>query len=285
MNTNTLLRTRSDQQDWQLQAERVVAGCTLRVYEANASAAARPTVAFVHGLGESWDVWQYSRRWLGDEFRLACLELPWSGREMQRWQGIKSPREWLHEALELLAAPPNVLIGHSFGANTMLEYLQQHRMPDLQAIVLVSPFYVSQNTAINWPLFHKALENFEATMKQGLAIRQTISGRKNADLLSAMSEKVIERIGLLGFMEFFALFSRTPVLQLDRIAAPTLIITGNNDFTSTVDANIELAKLLPNAQIELVDRVGHYCMLEQPEYFNHLLHQFLVATSDTRKDS
>ena len=65
----------------------------------------------------------------------------------------------------------------------------------------------------------------------------------------------------------------TPLLPA--IKVPTLVITGDEDALIPVDESRAMAKAVPGATLVIVPRAGHLANLEQPDAFNHALHEFL----------
>lgn len=62
---------------------------------------------------------------------------------------------------------------------------------------------------------------------------------------------------------------------LDRIASPTLIIWGAEDRVLPLDAGLILRKLIPNADMHIFSKCGHWAQWERPEPFNNLVDQFV----------
>jgi 3-oxoadipate enol-lactonase len=66
--------------------------------------------------------------------------------------------------------------------------------------------------------------------------------------------------------------------QRDRsaaIRAPTLVLCGAEDRITPPALSTALAKLIPGAQCETIDRAGHISNLERPEEFNTLVGAFI----------
>jgi pimeloyl-ACP methyl ester carboxylesterase len=63
---------------------------------------------------------------------------------------------------------------------------------------------------------------------------------------------------------------------LPSITVPTLVITGEEDALIPVDESRAMAKAVPGATLVIVPRAGHLANLEQPDAFNHSLHEFLA---------
>ena len=66
--------------------------------------------------------------------------------------------------------------------------------------------------------------------------------------------------------------------QRDRIggiAAPTLIVCGEDDRPTPPSLSRELAAMIPHAQLAMIERAGHLTNLEQPAAFNECVDRFL----------
>jgi pimeloyl-ACP methyl ester carboxylesterase len=63
--------------------------------------------------------------------------------------------------------------------------------------------------------------------------------------------------------------------RLGEISQPTQILAGAEDMATPVELNQLLADRIPNAQIEIVDGIGHFYQLERPAGFNEALRSFL----------
>ncbi len=62
---------------------------------------------------------------------------------------------------------------------------------------------------------------------------------------------------------------------MKEISAPTLVIAGEEDQATTVEANKVLSDNIPNAQLKVVADVGHFYQRERPTDFNNDLREFL----------
>ena len=61
------------------------------------------------------------------------------------------------------------------------------------------------------------------------------------------------------------------------ITAPTLVITGRDDFICGPAAAAVAAEAIPDAEVVLVDAAGHVTFLEQPEAFRDTVESFLSS--------
>ena len=58
---------------------------------------------------------------------------------------------------------------------------------------------------------------------------------------------------------------------LPTIRCPTLVLCGDVDIVTTVEASREIAQLVPGAEFELIDRCGHMLTMERPGEVNAAL--------------
>lgn len=64
--------------------------------------------------------------------------------------------------------------------------------------------------------------------------------------------------------------------ELGQIGQPTLLIWGNNDTITPPFVGREFHKLIPNSELHFIDKCGHAPMMEVPQEFNKILHNFLT---------
>jgi pimeloyl-ACP methyl ester carboxylesterase len=67
--------------------------------------------------------------------------------------------------------------------------------------------------------------------------------------------------------------------ELNNIKQPTLLIWGNNDTVTPPFVAKEFQKLIPNSELQFIDKCGHAPMMEVPDEFNTILHKFLKKLS------
>ncbi|MFA9205808.1 MAG: alpha/beta fold hydrolase [Burkholderiaceae bacterium] len=63
--------------------------------------------------------------------------------------------------------------------------------------------------------------------------------------------------------------------NLHQIQQPTLLIWGKNDIVTPPFVAEEFKKLIPNSQLDFIDKCGHAPMMEVPAEFNIILEKFL----------
>ena len=68
--------------------------------------------------------------------------------------------------------------------------------------------------------------------------------------------------------------------ELNEIKQPTLLVWGNNDTITPPFVGREFNRLIPNSELHFIDQCGHAPMMEVPNEFNKILHQFLTKLNE-----
>lgn len=63
--------------------------------------------------------------------------------------------------------------------------------------------------------------------------------------------------------------------QMNSITTPTLILDGMEEEAIYVEHDLEMAKLIPNADLFLMSNIGHFAMWDKTEEFNHVVLDYL----------
>jgi pimeloyl-ACP methyl ester carboxylesterase len=65
--------------------------------------------------------------------------------------------------------------------------------------------------------------------------------------------------------------------DLGRIACPTVLICGREDRRTPIEAHEGLVGLIPGAKLRVVERAGHFTLLEEPQAVTDALRDWLQA--------
>ncbi len=68
--------------------------------------------------------------------------------------------------------------------------------------------------------------------------------------------------------------------DLPKMHVPTGIIWGRNDSVTPPEVAEEFHKLLPNSTLYWIEKCGHAAMMEHPDEFNRLLHEWLTTKAE-----
>jgi pimeloyl-ACP methyl ester carboxylesterase len=260
-------------------AERLVGGYPVRVRSAASDVLpGRPTAVLVHGMGDTSMVWEGLLGAFG-EHNVFLVDLPWSGEGGSTWPHVQEPQRWLGSALSLCPVRPDVLVGHSFGASVVLEWLTV-TSPLPTSAVLIAPYFKPDLRCFEWDVLAYYVNRFQDLLAQGLRAH-TRATELSDEFVTSMAEKVRERIAPAGWLEFFKLFMSSPLLPLERVRCPVSIIVGDGDISVAVDDCRALRGRLPSAELTVLERCGHHCVVEQRAATSAAVAEHLARSAGT----
>ena len=65
--------------------------------------------------------------------------------------------------------------------------------------------------------------------------------------------------------------------DLPKLNTPACVIWGKNDNVTPPEVAVDFQKLLPDADLFWLDECGHAPMMEHPDTFNEILHNWLKS--------
>lgn len=235
-------------------------------------------VVMIHGLGGTSNMFQPQLAALSN-YRTVRIDLPGSGRSTCPHGSLtmESMVTAVGETLKGIGVPRAHLVGHSMG--TMV----------CQWLAAKSPERVASLT-----LFGALAEPQQAT-RDGLAKRaalarsgglsdiadQIVAGalsahtRETAPVTVAFVRESITRQEPEAYARTCEALAKATAVDPRRIAAPTLLITGDDDAVNPPGVGRELADAIKGAAFTGLDRCGHWATVENVKASNQKLVDFL----------
>lgn len=241
-----------------------------------------PTAWFVHGMLEDERSWAPLQRAL-PRFRAAAPRLPWSALGDPYWCLDRPSVDWLRALDDTTRPPPDLVVGHSFGCNTLLEYLCEHPARQPRLLVLVSPFWRPRRDAIDWPLLRGMVQDIDGLIQESIALSDP-SGRYAGSRGLAVARRLQDRLGVYGWTEFLKAFLRSPDLPIQRLRCRTLVVGGHHDSHVPVLSLEQLARALPAASLLLEDG-GHFAQITHAAAMARQIDHLLPAPAQTPAES
>src|SRR5579859_2661361 len=196
-----------------------------------------------------------------------------------------------------------LLLGHSHGGVVAQAYAAQH--PDrVECVVLASTlarFHAEQQGAMEAaihlrsgePWFEDASAALEAEQAGDWGSDEELAGLVLRELPfyfasygDAEREYVQSLAGEIPVGDALKLFNDEVLTSFDlrpelaRITAPTLVITGDDDFICGPVNSHEIAEGIDGAELVLLGDCGHFVFVEQPERFASEVSAFLSCAGD-----
>jgi pimeloyl-ACP methyl ester carboxylesterase len=241
-------------------------------------------VMFVHGFGETGDVWKNQVAFFRGKYKMIIPDLPGSGKSAlikdMSMEGMASVlEEIVQEELPSAAAEKLVMIGHSMGGYITLAYAEKY--PDqLQAFGLFHSTAYPDN------------EEKKATRRKGIGfIREngafeflrTTSPNLFSPGFKAENQALVDSFiqGLNNFSPESLVYyyeamierpDRTDLLKNAKI--PVLFILGEHDTAILLQDTLKLCSLPEKAYIHILRKSGHMGMIEEADLSNEILKNF-----------
>ena len=228
-----------------------------------------PVIAFVHPNPMDQSCWIFQMAHLSTWYRCIAIDIPGYGHSPKADPDLT---EAIDDALPGATAS---LVGCSVGS-AIVPYMY-HQRPDKTAALVLS------GTGYN-PTKEFAKRRIDAYTANGIdyrwaytfedlspAFRATPLAHFFANLFTERNQFADVQTILY---QFKALQKPDPDGHHERIACPTIILTGSEDGTH--QSAFALKARIPNCELKVLPGAGHACQMEQPWLFDRFMIEFLA---------
>lgn len=271
-------------------------GVHIRYYEAGEefTAADAPPVVLLHGSGPGATGWANFSGNIGPiaaaGFRVLAPDLPgWGDSDSQSFQDMDHDATLL-EFLDALGIERAAVVGNSMGAHTAVRFATLH--PDrISHLVTMgaslgrgaaSLFGPGDGPSEGLKVLVRAYKDPTPDNMKSLVEIMTFDKERFAtpELTKARSEAALARPEhLKNYVEGLAYGAPIPI-KVDRtkipdIQVPTLVIHGKDDRVLHFEVSLWLVANIPNSRLLLINRCGHWTMIEHADEFNRAVIDFV----------
>jgi pimeloyl-ACP methyl ester carboxylesterase len=243
-------------------------------------------IVLIHGTASSLHTWDDWTSTLKKNYRVIRLDIPAFGLTGPNPSGdyrINAYSNFLNKFLLNLAIDSLYLAGNSLGGNIAWYYASEH--PDkVKKLILVDPSGYPRNGEVPW-IFKLARTPILNSIIRYITPRSIVE--KNLQQVyfddSKITESLIDRYYDLtlregnrtAFIDRAKTDMKDDTNKLKKISAPTLIIWGDQDIWIPVSDGKRFTTDIPNAQLKVMENVGHVPMEEKPKESIHLMLDFI----------
>jgi non-heme chloroperoxidase len=268
-------------------------GIPLAIYETGNPAG--PPIVFLSGFGFGYSAFiaQFQSP-LADRYRLIGVDLRGHGSSGKPHDArfYATSEAWAKDLDAVVAhcqLDRPLVVGWSFGAMVVMDWIRHHGASDLGGFVAVGS---------NGGMIEKSAEQKRQTLQAIARLSE-----KQPDIFAEYQEAKAfvgyclhrpipaewEEMMLLSNMKL-SLYARQLMGQKlhenhdlkATLTCPTLFILGDQDKANDENTMRQLAGSLPNARLEMMADVGHAPFLEAPEEFDRLIDSFAEKLFATR---
>jgi 3-oxoadipate enol-lactonase len=245
-----------------------------------------PLVLFGHGLLADREMFRAQIDALQDRFR--CVSVDWPGHGESGWR----EEGWSFDDMvddtvalvEALGESSAVFVGLSQGGMVFMRLAYRH--PELARGLVLLDTSAGPENPDTLPLYEQLavmIRDGSDEERSGAidAAQQVLYG---ATWRAANPEALAEEKAMMlrhprdgGYLAGRAVFDRDDVLdRVGAIAAPTLVLCGDEDVATPVEHAEALAANIPGARLEIVPAAGHHSPIENPAPVTAALERFLA---------
>ena len=240
-------------------------------------------IIFIHGSMLDSRLWAPQVEILKLGFRCITYDLRGHGRSSPLPGMPFSHASDLEGIMNAMGIDQAVIVGASLGGviATIFAYQNPHRF---RALVLVSSemlgapidenyvrFLASLKFAVRIGDLEKAARRFIESDLMSTTRNRPIAKRRIEEMLLAHTWEVYKEGSPNGFKK---IISRLELVEIHR---PTLVIYGEKDVPRFINIAKILASTIPDAGLLEIPESGHFPNLEQPDFFNSKLIEFLES--------
>jgi len=244
------------------------------------------TVLLIHGSGpgvSAWSNWRLTLPALAADFRVVAPDVVGFG-YTERSVGAYDLDTWTAHVvgvLDALGVDRAHVVGNSFGGSLALALAIRHpervrRLGLMGAVGLSFPLTPGLDAVWGYEPSVEAmaalLRTFTATPAPG--IEELAELRYQASIRPGVQEAYAAMFPAPRQRWIDALAH--PEQAIARIPAPTMIFHGREDQVIPLESSLRLLSLIPDAQLHVFGRCGHWTQIEHAEEFNRLLRDFLL---------
>ncbi|EIJ41826.1 putative hydrolase or acyltransferase of alpha/beta superfamily [Beggiatoa alba B18LD] len=247
-------------------------------------------IVFVHGNFASWRWWRCIFPQLPENYIAYLPDLRGCGDTEQTVDGyhIEQLAQDLYDFVTALALPAFHLVGHSLGGAVSQQFALDH--PEcVTTLTLVAPAPAEGMSYLKQE--HNSfvvgmLESFEFhALLHSLHFNRSILLRIFKQMVPSLNHQTSEFTALVddaarmppeaivGFLN--SLTTWNVLDRLKELSLPVLIIWGERDTLVKREALERMILTLQHAQLVILPMAGHAPQLEQPDYFNKILFEFI----------
>jgi len=250
----------------------IIQGGLLHYYYMDSVGEKKGTLVFLHGWGSNSTLWFSSCLTFAKEgYELYFLDFPGFGKS-------QIPRKPFHlqdfancvtDFIKKLEIKNPVLLGHSFGGKTAVR-IASKKAVSLSGVVLVDSSGLPHTSFIT---------------QTKIGIAKTVKPLMDLPFMRGVRANLLRLSGSDDYTAFpelretFVSIIREHIeFELPRIEAKTLIVWGGDDensYTPVNDVSV-FQRLIPHAEVHIIQNAGHYCFLDNPTEFNQTVLEFIT---------
>ncbi|KIA92986.1 alpha/beta hydrolase [Pedobacter kyungheensis] len=228
------------------------------------------TLVLLHGLMGELSNWEPVIDHFKDRYHVVIPILPIYDLPILTL-GVKALSRYLHRFLKFKNLSQVVLVGNSLGGHVGLVFTVAHQ-EFVKALVLTGSSGLYENA------FGGSFPRRESYdyIKEKVEFTFYDPATATKELVDDVFKTVNDRSRVIRILTMAkSAIRHNMAKELSKITIPVSLIWGRNDKVTPPEVAEEFHELLPNSELNWVDKCGHAPMMEHPGIFNAFLEKFL----------
>ncbi len=227
-------------------------------------------LVLLHGLMGELSNWEATIEFFSTKYKVIVPILPIYELPILTL-GVKSLSKHIHRFLKFKKLNQVVLIGNSLGGHVGLVFTTAHQ-EFVKALVLTGSSGLYEN-AFGGSFPKRESYDF---IKEKVEYTFYDPATATKELVDEVYKSVNDRARVIRILALAkSAIRHNMAKELKKITIPVSLIWGKQDKITPPEVAKDFHELLPNSELNWVDKCGHAPMMEQPEEFNLYLNKFL----------
>ncbi|WP_375580744.1 alpha/beta hydrolase [Marivirga tractuosa] len=253
-------------------------------------------ILFIHGLASYAPAWKYNISELSKSYRCIAVDLIGYGKSSkgEYKADMSFHAQYLFELMEALNISSFHLAGHSMGGQIALK-MALDRPEKVKSLMLMAPAGIETFTAQERAIFKNSTtpESIANISDEQYRINLSLNFYEMDERAEFMYDDRMKIKSDNQFMDYSYVVAEgvmgmlnEPVFdQLGEIEQPTLICYGQEDRLipntylhkdlTTQSLGETATKKIPNSELKMIPKAGHFVHFDQPEQVNEIMKNFL----------
>ena len=245
-----------------------------------------PAAVFVHGLGGRRDNWDPQLGSLGDTRRCCAVDLPGYGSSGGRPGSLPEIAAWVASWITRLDEGPVDLVGLSFGGMVAQHLALDHpHLVRSLALLDTSPAFGLDGVTTPETWLASRIDAIRDPDPSAPSIEAVVAGLVGTDTGKDVRSLMVESMRAVppATLEAActALIAHDTRDRLHEIAAPVLVMVGEQDTETPPSYAEAITSRIEGARLVVVPGAGHLLNLEAPDMVNDLLRGHWHPTEET----
>ncbi len=240
-------------------------------------------VLFLHGWLGSWRYWYPTIEVVGQHFRTFSFDFWGFGdsRRQNTYESIQAYSDQVIGFLDALGIDRILLVGHSMGGMVAIKTALDHPERVKRVATVGAPF---QGSSISWPLKLTDISFFANVFARWPWLRSKLFQFFLGEARDPSINEIIDdslKSSANTLRRAVSSMMRTDLRpELNSLCVPALVIHGQRDNIVN-PKQAHLFDSVHSANVVMMPQSRHFPFLDEPDYFNATLLQFLKKTVPT----